>query len=101
MQYRKSRKLDPVGSVLFKTLKKYGLFDKIKEQELFSGWESVVGERVAAHAKPTFFKFGKLFVSVDNPTWLSELRFLKEKLKKQINGQLGADKVKDIIFKVK
>ena len=50
MPYRKNKKLDPVGSVLLKTLQKYGLFDKIKEQELFSGWEGVVGERVAAHA---------------------------------------------------
>jgi len=90
-----------VGSVLLKTLQKYGLFDKIKEQELFSGWEGVVGERVAAHAKPTFFKFGRLFVSVDNPTWLSELRFLKDKMKKQINEKLGGERVKDIVFKVK
>ena len=99
--YKKDRKLLPITGIIAQTLKKYGLFDKMKENELFFVWEEAVGSKVAAHAKPVFMKFGRLVVAVDSSTWLSELKYLKPGLIKQINEKLGMKKVKDITFQIK
>ena len=101
MNKKRAIKLKNIGDFLNKTLKKYGLFDKIKEQHIYIVWQEEVGERVAAHAKPVFFKNGRLFVNVDSSAWLNELKFLKAKIIKQLNEKLEINKVKDIIFKVK
>jgi len=99
--FRKERKLKPLDGIIAQTLKKFGLFDKMKENEVFLIWEEAVGKKVAAHATPVFMKFGRLFVAVDSSTWQAELKFLKAGLVKQLNEKLGMNKVKDIVFQVK
>jgi len=63
-------------------------------------WEEIVGKNISSHAKPAFFKYGKLFINVDSSSWLNELKFLKEKIKEKINKKLGTNKVKEIYFKI-
>jgi predicted nucleic acid-binding Zn ribbon protein len=101
MKFRKERNLKPLSGFLAQSLKKHGLFDKMKESELFLIWDGAVGAKVAAHARPSYFKFGRLYVSVDSSAWLSELNFLKAGIIKELNGQLGQNKVRDIVLKAK
>lgn len=101
MNKRKLYKPKKIDNLLNQTLKKYGLFDKIKEQYIYIVWQEEVGENVSAHAKPAFFKYGKLFVNVDSSAWLNELKFMKEKIVKKLNEKLGINKVREIIFKIK
>ena len=101
MYKRKGNKPKELGSFLNHILKKYGLFDKIKEHYIYIVWKEEVGENISAHTTPVFFKNGRLFVDVDSSTWLNELKFMKTKIIKSLNERLEANKVRDIVFKIK
>ena len=44
---------------------------------VFGRWEDVVGEHVAAHARPVALDDGRLLVEVDEPGWATQLRYLE------------------------
>lgn len=44
---------------------------------LFGRWQQVVGEAIAAHAKPVKIDEGRLLVHVDEPGWATQLRYLE------------------------
>ena len=44
---------------------------------LFGRWEAVVGEGIAAHARPAKIDRGRLLVYVDEPGWATQLRYLE------------------------
>ena len=44
---------------------------------LFGRWEAVVGEAIAAHARPAKLDGGRLVVEVDEPGWATQLRYLE------------------------
>lgn len=44
---------------------------------LFGRWQQVVGEGIAAHAKPVKLEHGRLLVYVDEPGWATQLRYLE------------------------
>lgn len=43
---------------------------------VFSRWEELVGATVAAHAEPTSLVRGALVVTVEEPGWATQLRYL-------------------------
>jgi predicted nucleic acid-binding Zn ribbon protein len=47
---------------------------------VFARWEEAVGPDIAAHAKPSALREGCLVVTVDHPTWATQLRFLEADL---------------------
>ena len=44
---------------------------------VMGGWDALVGEAVAAHARPRIVRQGVLVVEVDNPEWATQLRYLE------------------------
>lgn len=46
----------------------------------FSRWQEVVGEGLAAHARPVAIRDRALVVAVDHPSWATELRWLGPQL---------------------
>jgi len=68
--------------------------------EVFSRWEQVVGCDVAAHAQPTSLRDGVLVISVDQPAWASQLRFLGTDLLARIQDVTGCSDVAQIQVKV-
>ena len=48
--------------------------------ELFASWPALVGEAVAAHARPRSLRHGTLVVVVDDPAWATQLQWLEADL---------------------
>lgn len=44
---------------------------------IFRGWAALVGEAVAAHARPRSLRDGVLTVVVDSPAWATQMRHLE------------------------
>ncbi|MGH8991609.1 MAG: DciA family protein [Acidimicrobiia bacterium] len=44
---------------------------------VLGGWPGLVGEAVAAHARPRSVRQGVLTVEVDSPEWATQLRYLE------------------------
>jgi predicted nucleic acid-binding Zn ribbon protein len=59
-------------------------------------WPSVVGPRVAAHARATGFRDGVVYVEVDTAAWMNELAYLRRKMVLDLNEKLGSVRVTEI-----
>lgn len=64
---------------------------------LIAGWESVTGEVVAAHTRPTALVDGVLNVSTDSQTWATQMKLLSQVLIDKINERFGPNTVNTII----
>src|SRR5580658_638028 len=53
-------------------------------------WNTVVGERVARHVRPTGLRDEELVVDVDDPTWATEVAFLAPQLLEALATRLGS-----------
>ena len=114
---RHKKQLIGIGDVLQKALKhiavtsaqneallnakKSTAFDKVKEYSIYLIWNDAVGANIAKHAAPKYFNQGVLTIEVDSSTWMTELKFMKKDLMKNLNEKLGVKKVKDIAFKIR
>jgi predicted nucleic acid-binding Zn ribbon protein len=53
-------------------------------------WADVVGEQVAQHAQPESLRDGELWVTVDQPAWATELRFVANDIISKLDEQLAS-----------
>lgn len=53
---------------------------------LFGRWQAVVGDAIAAHAKPVKIEAGRLLVHVDEPGWATQLRYLEDDLVQRLTA---------------
>lgn len=72
--------------------------DRLRAYRLWSFWSDEVGPAIAGHAQPISLRAGVLTVSVDAPTWLQELQFLKDTLRQRLNTRLGQPLIDDLHF---
>ena len=76
-----------------------GIETPVRQWEAVSLWESVVGESIANHTRADKVVYGKLYISVDSPTWRNELLFHRKELLEKINKELKNAKIKEIILR--
>ena len=69
--------------------------------EVLRCWETVVGARVAAHARPRKLRGSVLQVDVDEPGWATQLRYLRGQIVVGINNELGRELIVRIELRVR
>ena len=89
----------PIGKAIDKKIKKMKIAIPIRQWEAVSQWENIVGETIANHTRAEKVLYGKLFISVDSPTWRNELMFQKNELLGKINSKLKDVKIKEIVLR--
>jgi predicted nucleic acid-binding Zn ribbon protein len=90
-------RLSPVGDLLPRIMKGFGLEDRFWEQTLMTEWDKVVGAQVAKHARPGRVQRQTLFVFVKSSAWLSELtRYGQKQILANVQARFGADKIKSV-----
>ena len=67
---------------------------------LFASWPDLVGEAVAAHARPRTLRHGVLVVVVDEPAWATQLRWLEARLLERVSEVVGEGVVRAIEVRV-
>ncbi|MHB8109302.1 MAG: DUF721 domain-containing protein [Syntrophorhabdaceae bacterium] len=90
----------PLQKTLAKVLKGLHLtaLDSIK---IFGLWDSIAGEKLAVHCQPIRISKGILFVEVDDPIWLTQLKYMKLDIQTKITEAMEKETVKDIRFYLK
>lgn len=78
--------------------KKNNLFLHIKSRIVLNEWEKIVGSHIAKHTIP-YIKGNTLIIICDDPMWLMEISFFKDKIKKKFNDLSGIEIVKKVILK--
>lgn len=94
----KNRKFAKVGDVLPSLLKRLGLEQRFREQQVLSLWPSVVGEDIAARTEATKIDRGVLYVRVDHGAWMQELHFIEKDLITKLRGAAPGVDLKKIRF---
>ncbi len=94
-------RVERIDNIISRTIEKIGLEQKIKEARLFENWKGLVGEQIAKHTQPVGIKRKKLFVNVDNPTWVFQLTtHHKKELLDKLNRETAGIVINDIYFKI-
>ena len=70
------------------------------DADIWRFWDEVVGPAISKNARPLWIKNGKLKVTVSDPIWLQELKFVEKDIRKKINEKLGRKAVDKIDFRV-
>ena len=90
----------PVRASLDDLARRIGAPGATALETLFDGWARVVGDAVAAHARPRALRRGVLVVAVDDPAWATELRSMTAQIVQRCDELAGAGVVSAIDIRV-
>jgi predicted nucleic acid-binding Zn ribbon protein len=65
-----------------------------------SVWEEVVGEQVAAVAKPVSERQGEVTIACADPVWAEELDLMQEQFQRGLRTRLGDDAPSSLRFRL-
>jgi len=87
-------------SILDTVLKEHN-FGDVHTHKVFCEWKELAGTKVAAHATPVRMNKRILYVEVDDPVWLAQLKYMKGDIMSKIDRQVKADLFADLKFFLK
>jgi hypothetical protein len=94
------KKLQPIHSILEKTLKSLEIDLPLKSYSIWGAWKEIVGDSIALQTQPRSIRNRILFIDVSHSTWMQQLQFLKPTLLEKINNFLGESYIQDIRFRL-
>ena len=90
-----------IGEVVDRLVQGMGAPSASAFAAVFSKWSDLVGEQIAAHAKPLSLHDGRLLVGVEEPGWATQLRWLETDLLRRLEEACGDDVVTSIEVRVR
>ncbi len=88
-RYDQREKLQPLASLLARTLERRGLGRVVLLSRLHQHWPEIVGPQLAKVAQPEGVRSGVLFITVADAIWLQQLKFYQSQLLQNIRKVLG------------
>lgn len=89
-----------INSILSASFSNLGLNARIKEYQVKKLWPEAVGKSIAQKASPIRLMGQTLYCAVVSSAWMTELNYQKISVIERLNGKLGQDAVKDIVFRI-
>jgi predicted nucleic acid-binding Zn ribbon protein len=68
---------------------------------IFGRWHELVGESIAAHARPAKLSGETLVIDVDEPIWRTQLSFLERELVARLEAVVGGGVVARVEVRVR
>lgn len=68
---------------------------------LFEQWDDLAGSRLAPHTRPVSLRDGVLVVGVEDPVWVSQVRFGAPELLERLRARLGGVRVDSVEVRVR
>lgn len=87
-------------SILDSVLKEHNCGD-VDTHKVFCQWKELAGPKVAAHATPVRMNKRILYIEVDDPVWLAQLKYMKADILGKIDRQIKAGIFSDLKFFLK
>lgn len=89
------------GAVLPGVLKDLRMDRRRTEAEILKVWNDLLAPDVIAHAQPTGYRNGTVFVSVDSSAWLCEiLRYRRKEILDRLQHSFGREFIARLSFRV-
>jgi predicted nucleic acid-binding Zn ribbon protein len=91
-----------VKSVLGRVLKQWNISPaEVDAYAVFHVWGEIVGEQVASRSRPSRISDRRLFVEVDDPLWLTQLKYMRVSILDRIGERIGRGIIYDVRFFLK
>ncbi|MEE9464164.1 MAG: DUF721 domain-containing protein [Candidatus Neomarinimicrobiota bacterium] len=85
-----------LATAIASALKENGWENVVEQHKVFTYWEEIVGETIAANSYPVEMKGSVLIVKVKNAAWRSELSFQRDEILASLNQRSKSIRIKDI-----
>jgi predicted nucleic acid-binding Zn ribbon protein len=92
-------KTQSIAEAIRAYLKESKLEKPLKERQLVSSWESLLGRSVARATSKIYLKDGKLFVHLSSSVVKNELYMLQDEIIRKLNEAAGEQLVTSIVFR--
>ena len=89
----------PLKGIIREYIEALGHQHKMKEVNLVSNWEKIVGKLVAKHTKKIYIKNKILFVNLDSAVIRNELMMMREQLRTRLNEHAGSEIIDKVMLK--
>ncbi|MDX1510416.1 MAG: DUF721 domain-containing protein [Nitriliruptorales bacterium] len=77
-----------IGDVVGDVVSTRGWADRLHTSDVLRRWPSIVGEAVAAHARPVRLAGGILVVAASDSAWVTQVRYLATEIRDRVNEHL-------------
>ena len=91
---------DTIDTVVGKMMKGLGLSDRFNEEMVFEAWNEMVDPFIAANARPLTLERRVLAIQVLHATVHYELERMKGQILRRMQERFGADKIREIRFRL-
>src|SRR5690606_10817307 len=91
---------DKIDAVVGKTMKGLGLKDRFHEEMVFEAWNEMVDGFIATNARPVSLERRVLAIQVLHATVHYELERMKGRILERMQARFGADKIREIRFRL-
>lgn len=84
-----ARDPQPLGRAARDLASSRGWSPRVAEGTVFAQWETVVGDQIAEHARPTALRDGVLSISAESTAWATQLRMVQAQVLAKIAAAVG------------
>jgi len=89
VQRRGRRKVQDSAKLVELTLRRHGLYEKVREQQAIVLWPQIVGPALDRVTQALQLREGTLLVRVQGAVWRSELHYMLPQLLQRLNDKLN------------
>jgi len=91
--------VERVSSLLKQILSEPGIGEQLNRHQAWLVWDQLVGEQIAARARPYKLRKGVLEVQVDHPVWMQQLQMMKPQILEKIAAKIPNAGITDIYLR--
>lgn len=97
-EQKRSSNEAPLGDIIDKLMRAYGLDHKMKELDVIAAWPELMGPAVAHRTKDIQIRNGILYLKMDSSVMRDELQHGKQIIIQRVNEMAGKAIIKDVWF---
>lgn len=94
----KRREAEPIGRLIHKYLRQEGLEGALNERRLLDSWPQLMGPHIASYTKELYIRNQTLYVHLSSAVLRQELLMGKDLIIRNLNQNVGAMIITNIIF---
>ncbi|MDL2213112.1 DUF721 domain-containing protein [Bacteroides sp. OttesenSCG-928-E20] len=95
----KRNNAESIGVLVRKFLRQECLEGPLNEQRLLNSWDEVVGPVITSYTRELYIRNQTLVVHLTSAALRQELMMGRELLVKNLNEKVGAEVIRDIVFR--
>ena len=95
----RKRNTESLREVIDQVLKSNHLDKKLNEKHVLDAWPKVLGENIKQYTTDISIKNRVLYVSLSSSVLRHDLFLSREQIKNSLNSEVGAEVIKEIIFR--